>query len=122
MRPHENLDVWKISMNLVTEIYGITRAFPKEEVFGLSSQMRRSAVSIPANIAEGCARRGKKERDQFLYVARASLSELETHLEIARRLEYLKEEVHRSLAATCGRVSALIDGLLNAHPPSPLMT
>jgi len=112
MRPHERLDAWKISMDLVTEVYRHTSNFPKAEIYGLASQIRRAAVSIPANIAEGCARKGQKEKDQFIYVARASLSELETHLEIARRLEYLDGTKHSQLMETCRRLSALIDGLL----------
>jgi len=70
-------------MRLVRIVYGITRTFPKEELFGLAAQMRRAAVSIPSNIAEGCARAGRKELAQFLNVAKGSLSELDTQLLIA---------------------------------------
>jgi four helix bundle protein len=101
-------------MDLVTGIYRQTREFPKEETYGLTSQIRRAAVSIPSNIAEGCARKSKKEQDQYIYVARASLSELETHLEIARRLEYLTDVRHSELLEVCKRLSALIDGLLGS--------
>jgi four helix bundle protein len=61
MRPHERLDVWKISIELVSDVYRLAKSFSKEELFGLSAQMRRAAVSVPSNIAEGCARKGKKE-------------------------------------------------------------
>ncbi|MGC8763884.1 MAG: four helix bundle protein, partial [Acidobacteriota bacterium] len=80
MRPHERLDVWRESVDLVVEVYMITASFPKEEMYGLTAQMRRATTSVPANIAEGCARKGMKEEDQFFYIARGSLSELETHL------------------------------------------
>jgi four helix bundle protein len=79
-------------MDLVVDVYGLTKAFPKEEAFGLCSQMRRAAVSVPSNIAEGCARKGQKEREHFLYVARGSLSELETQLAIASRLNYITKK------------------------------
>jgi four helix bundle protein len=75
---HKDLDVWKKSMNLVVLIYDITSKFPSDERFGLTSQMRRAAVSIPSNIAEGAARKGDKEFIQFLMIALGSLSELET--------------------------------------------
>ena len=71
--PYKNLEAWKQSMNLVVEIYNETKKFPKEEIFGLSQQMRRSAVSIPSNIAEGCSRKGEKETVQFLFMAKGSL-------------------------------------------------
>jgi four helix bundle protein len=75
---HKDLDVWKKSMNLVVLIYDITSKFPSDERFGLTSQMRRAAVSIPSNIAEGAARKGDKEFIQFLMIALGSLSEVET--------------------------------------------
>jgi len=75
---HKDLDVWKRSMDLVQLIYEYTKLFPKEEMYGLTSQMRRAAVSIPSNIAEGAARKGDKEFIQFLMLSLGSLSELET--------------------------------------------
>lgn len=77
---HKELDAWKLSMGLVNHIYEITRLFPEEEKFGLVNQMRRSAVSIPSNIAEGSARQHNKEMIQFLYIAIGSLAELKTQL------------------------------------------
>src|SRR5687767_3361020 len=88
-RPHENLQAWRESMTLVRSIYATTRAFPKEELFGLTSQMRRAAVSIPSNIAEGAARSSRREFAQFLNMAKGSLSELETQLLISADLGFM---------------------------------
>jgi four helix bundle protein len=85
-RGHRNLKVWEEAMKLVEHVYRVSRSFPKEEIFGLTVQMRRAAISVPANIAEGAARSGTKELARFVSIAIASLSELDTHIEIARRL------------------------------------
>ena len=90
MRTHKDLDIWKLGIELVEKVYKITAAFPKEEIYGLTSQMRRAAISIPSNISEGAARGGKKEFIQFLYVALGSLSELETQTIISEKLGYLQ--------------------------------
>ena len=92
MRPHENLDIWKKAVELSIQIYGITKNFPKEELYGLSSQMRRAAVSVTANIAEGAARQTKVEFRQFLFIARGSLSELATEFHIAGKPGYISHE------------------------------
>ena len=86
---HKDLDVWKMSMDLVEDIYNSTKSFPRAEMYGLISQMRRSAISVPSNIAEGAARKSKAENLQFLYIALSSLSELETQILISGRLNYL---------------------------------
>jgi len=86
---YENLKVWQESMELVEIIYQLTSTFPDEEKFSLVSQIRRSAISIPSNIAEGKGRNSDKEFKQFLFIARGSLFELRTQLEIARRLNYI---------------------------------
>lgn len=86
-----DLDVWKRSIDFVEKVYSISRLFPKEEVYGLTSQIRRAAVSIPSNIAEGSSRNGTKEFIQFLYVALGSASEVETQLIIAKRLGFVDE-------------------------------
>jgi four helix bundle protein len=88
---HKSLDVWNAGMELVTRLYEATRSFPAEEIYGLTSQLRRSAVSIPSNIAEGAARNGDKEFVQFLYVALGSLAELETQIILSERLGYLSD-------------------------------
>ena len=88
---YRDLTVWNTSMDLVTELYKMTAVFPKEEVYGLTAQMRRSAVSIPSNIAEGSRRGTKKDYRQFVLIAFGSGSELETQIEIVKRLGYAKE-------------------------------
>jgi|SRR3989344_2255300 len=88
MKSYRELFVWQKGMDVVTEIYRFTEKFPKTEIYGLVSQMRRSAVSIPSNIAEGYARKYKQEYIQFLRIAFGSGAELETQLEIAKRLGF----------------------------------
>ncbi len=83
-----DLKIWQISMDLVEEIYKITSTFPKEEIYALSSQMKRAAISVPSNIAEGASRQTTKEFIKFLYISLGSLSELETQVLIANRLNY----------------------------------
>lgn len=89
MKSHKDLEVWKRSVELVVTVYELTKSFPKEELYGLTNQIRRSAVSIPSNIAEGAARNHKKEFIQFLYIALGSISELETHIIICEKISYL---------------------------------
>lgn len=110
MRSHHKLEVWQESMVLVKAVYSLTNAFPKEEVYGLSSQIRRCAVSVPSNIAEGAARNSKNEFLQFLNIARGSLSELETQLLISKDLGYHKDE---DLMHQVEKVFALLGGLIN---------
>lgn len=88
---HKNLEAWKASMKLAVEIYSITQSFPKDELYGITSQIRRSAVSIPSNIAEGSARQSEKETIQFLYISLGSIAELETQLLISEELNYIKD-------------------------------
>lgn len=99
-------------MELVREIYTVTRSFPREELFGLTSQMRRSAVSIPSNIAEGKGRYSQKELLQFLYKARGSLMELETQVYIARDLGYLDSQVGQYVSAKVLAVARILSGLI----------
>ena len=89
MKVYTELEVWKESRILVKDIYSITKSFPKEEIYGLSNQLRRCAVSIPSNIAEGCGRRTSADTIQFLHISRGSLYELETQLYIALDLNYI---------------------------------
>lgn len=88
----KDLEVWKIGVEFVTVLYKITKEFPKEEEFGLKSQIRRCAVSIPSNIAEGAGRKSTQDFIRFLYISNGSLCELETQLIISKSLGYIKEE------------------------------
>jgi four helix bundle protein len=108
------LQVWQKAMDLVAEVYALTKRFPASERFGLASQMQRSAVSIPSNIAEGAARHGRKEYCQFLYMARSSASELDTQLRIARRLDYLADGDLSRLLQMLDEVGRMLSGLLSA--------
>jgi four helix bundle protein len=99
-RPHERLEVWRDAMDLVESIYRFSAVFPDAERFGLTSQLRRAAVSVPSNIAEGAARRSTPEYLRFLSIARGSLSEMDTQKQIACRLGY---------APDCETTTALID-------------
>ena len=112
-RRHRDLPVWKASIDLVEAFYVVSARLPKEETFGLQSQMRRAAVSVAANIAEGAARKTTPELMQFLYVANGSLSELDTHLEVAKRLGYFEntDAVQRQLDEVQGQLLAVIQSL-----------
>ena len=108
-RPHEKLEAWQQAMRLVKAIYGQTQSFPKEEMYGLTQQMRRAAVSIPSNIAEGAARHGAREYAHFISIARGSLSEIETQLQIAQMLGYCNES--ESLNENLDQLGRLLTGL-----------
>ena len=88
MKTHKDLDIWKMGITLAENVYKITAKYPKEEVYTLSSQMRRSAISVSSNIAEGAARGSNKEFLRFLYISLGSLSELETQIMIAKKIGY----------------------------------
>ena len=92
MKSHKDLDVWKRSVELVTFIYEVTKTFPKEEMYGITNQIRRAAISIPSNIAEGAARNHSKEFIQFLYISLGSISELETQTIISKNLIFLSSD------------------------------
>ena len=110
---HKQLETWKESIKLTTEIYKLTQSFPKEELYGLTNQVRRSAVSIPSNIAEGCARQTTKETIQFLHIALGSVAELETQLIIANELSYTQNIVE--IFDKIVRIRKLIIGLIKFH-------
>ena len=113
MTGYEKLNVWQESMNLVTKIYKIVKKLPKEEVYSLSDQIRRSAVSIPSNIAEGSSRSSKKEFIQFLYISLGSLCELETQLKICINIRYLQnlEDIFLQIEKIKKMINALISSL-----------
>ncbi len=92
MNNHKDLEVWKKSIDLVKDIYKTTQSFPKEEIYGLTNQIRRASVSISSNIAEGAARHHKNEFKQFLYISLGSLSELETQLIISKEINFINAE------------------------------
>ena len=109
-----DLIAWRRAMDFVEEIYKVTQRFPKEELFGLTSQLRRAVVSIPSNIAEGQSRRSSKEFLQFLGIARGSLGEVETQILIATRLHYIPEEVSVPLLGRSSELGRILNGLSNA--------
>jgi len=110
MKTHKDLDVWNHSRLLVCEIYTLTRSFPAEERYGLTNQIRRSAISIPSNIAEGSARQTNKEFIHFLYIALGSSSELETQLLLASDLEFTNQ--HSLVIEKIERIRMMILGLI----------
>ena len=110
---HKKLEVWKKGMGLVTNIYLITKTFPKDELFGLTSQLRRASVSIVSNIAEGSARKSNIERKRFYEISRASLVEIDSQIEISFRLEYINKEKLDSINELINHVFALLSNLIS---------
>ena len=113
MRSHHNLDAWRKSVDFVVEVYKMTDTFPKEEKFGLTSQIRRASVSIPTNIAEGAARKSDKEFLQFLSIAQGSASEVETEILIAHRLGYLNKQDFEHADLCLDDIGRMLTGLSN---------
>ncbi len=119
MKSYTDLDVWKASRALVKDIYSLTKVFPKEEIYVLTSQMRRCAISIPSNIAEGSGRNYAKDSIQFFYIARGSLYELETQLYLAFDQEYLPEELLNDKLNTVAKCKQMLNGLINYYEKLP---
>ena len=113
-RSYKDLVAWRKSMDLVTAIYKATRAFPRDELFGITAQLRRAAVSIPSNIAEGKGRLSEKEFRFFLGQARGSLMEVETQLQIAENLGYLDSDDTRKILELCAEVGRILNGLISS--------
>jgi four helix bundle protein len=111
---HKDLEVWKKSISFIKDIYGYTKNFPKEEMFSLTSQIRRSAISIPSNIAEGAGRNHKSEFKQFLFIALGSLAELETQLIIAKEIEYLNNDKFEILESNLIPIRKMLLGLIKS--------
>jgi len=109
---HKDLDIWKKGIDLVTAIYQVTDSFPRSEIYGLTNQLRRAAISVPSNIAEGAARNSDKEFIQFLHVALGSLSEAETQIIIAARLGYIKNEENLPNRKEIETLRKMITGLI----------
>ena len=114
LKSYQDLVAWQKAMELVTEIYQISRNFPKEEIFGLSAQIRRAAVSIPSNIAEGQGKGTTGEFKSFLGHAKGSLAELETQILIAKNLKYLSENEADNLLSSSAEVGRILNGLFSA--------
>ena len=111
VKSYRDLEVWKKSIDLAEWIYRVSKTFPPDERFGLTSQIRRAAVSVPANIAEGAARTGTGEFLQFLSVASGSLAEVETFLVLAQRLKWIPDQTIRELEAQATEISRMLGGL-----------
>lgn len=120
MTNYQNLDAWKEAMMLVKEVYVAAKQFPKEELYGLTSQTKRAAVSIPANIAEGMGRQYKKDTIQFLHIARGSICELETLLNIAVMVEMMDEKTFTGFVPRIEKTLKLLNGLVNYLEKSKL--
>jgi four helix bundle protein len=111
-KPHKKLDVWQAAMKVAQMVYQLTNTFPSEERFGLVTQMRRAAVSIPSNIAEGAARHGKREFKNFVSMAQGSLSELDTQLDLTILLGYISEADVKEIEGQLLRVDKMLTGLI----------
>ena len=112
IRTYRDLDIWKLGIQLVKDVYELTEQFPKHEVYGLVSQMRRAGVSIPSNVAEGFRRYHNKEYKQFLYISLGSCAELETQTTIAKELTYISEGKETALLEKLHHLSRMISNLL----------
>jgi four helix bundle protein len=113
-KPHKRLEAWRQSMDLVVMIYQATAGFPAEERFGLVSQIRRAALSVPSNVAEGAARGSSRFFTSALQIARASLSELDTQLILAYRLGYLPEKELKRLTSCLEEIERIVNGLISS--------
>jgi len=109
---YRDLEVWQLAIAVVKDIYCLTKKFPAEEIYGLNSQMRRAAVSIASNIAEGKARQSKSEYVQFLYIALGSTAELETQVTIAKELDYLTLLEEKKLIDQLDHIGKMLRGLI----------
>ena len=114
---YRDLVAWQKGIELVTEIYRLTQQFPREELYGLSNQLRRAAVSVPSNIAEGQARFSPKEFHHFLAAARGSLVEIETQIIIADKLRYLNPEASQSILERAAELGRILNGLIASIKP-----
>ena len=114
---YRGLDVWQLAMDIVIEIYRLTRAFPAEEKFGLTAQLRRATVSIPSNIAEGHSRLGAAEFRRFVSIARGSVAEVETQIAVAVALGFIGADEIKSLSTQLDRLSKMLFGLYRRLAP-----
>ena len=114
MTTHKDLEVWQKSIILVTKIYTETKQYPEDEKFGLTSQIRRCAVSIPSNVAEGAARNTQKDFTRFLHISLGSAAELQTQLLISLNLNYLDKNKYEQLLAEAETISKMLSGLIKS--------
>ena len=112
---YTELDVWINSRKLVTAVYQLTKSFPKDELYGLTNQIRRCVISVPSNIAEGCGRQTTKDTIHFLYISRGSLYELETQLFVASDLEYINKKEVEILLEKLTTCKKLLNGFINYY-------
>jgi four helix bundle protein len=112
MQTHKDLKVWQESVKLVSEIYNLTSKFPKEEIYSLTAQIKRAAISIPSNIAEGSARDSNKEYIHFLYIALGSVAELDTQLTIAGDLNFVDEEDFKEFSEKFSEIGKMLSSLI----------
>jgi len=114
IRRHNDLLAWQKAMDLVEQVYRLTKYFPKEEIYALTAQLRRSAVSVPSNIAEGHGRSGRREFAHHLSIALGSLAECETQMQIAQRLGYLSEAFMNDFLVLSSETGRIMVGLMNS--------
>ena len=117
MKGFKELKVWRKAHVMTLAVYETTRTFPREELYGLTSQLRRSAASIGANLAEGCGRRSDGEMARFLQIARGSASEIEYHILLARDLRYFREEQFRELSCQADELQRMLTALIQRFRP-----
>jgi|SRR5579884_347034 four helix bundle protein len=118
MKSFKDLQVWRKAHDLTLAVYSTTRTFPREELFGLSSQMRRSAASVAANIVEGCGRRSDREMARFLRIARGSAAEMEYHVLLARDLRLIGEQEYRTLSRQADELQRMLTALMRKFEPA----
>lgn len=111
---HKKLTVWKCSTELVSEVYKLTKGFPDQEKYGLTAQMRRSAISVISNISEGASRRTKREKRRFFEISRSSLVELDAQIEISIELKYLEKSNLNEISNKLNSTFSLLTGLINS--------
>ena len=115
MRKHHNLIVWKKSKLLASNVYDITKKFPRDEIFSLTQQMKRAAISIPANVSEGIGRNTFKDTIQFLYISRGSLFELETLIQISLDLNFTNKDATEKILIDIEELSKILNGLIRSY-------